>query len=190
VLTGSIRAFQLQKTETPDIRNALRLIWALIAATGLILALTLAHRGRNAKTLIPSEHPLAPDFSIPAIDGQNVKLSSYRGKVVLLDFWATWCAPCRQEVPYFIQLQDRYRDRGLQIIGISMDDTPDPVHDFYREFHMNYPVALGGAKTAELYGGVLGLPIAFLIGRDGHIHSKHVGAISPSALEKELAGLL
>jgi peroxiredoxin len=133
---------------------------------------------------------LAPDFSLPDLTGQTISLSSYRGKVVLLDFWATWCDPCREEIPHFVALQSQYGDQGLEIIGISMDDGPEPVRAFYQRFKINYPVVMGGAKTGELYGGVLGLPIAFLIGRDGRIYSKHMGASEISVLEKEIVNLL
>ena len=122
--------------------------------------------------------------------GQTFDLSAYRGKVVLLDFWATWCDPCREEIPHFVELQDKYRDQGLQIVGISMDDGPEPVRDFYQRFHMNYPVAMGNAKIGELYGGVLGLPIAFLIDRDGRIEAKHIGATDRSVFEREIQALL
>ena len=133
---------------------------------------------------------VVPDFSLPDLNGALIDLSTYRGKVVLLDFWATWCDPCRGEIPHFVRLQDKYRDQGFQIIGVSMDDGPEPVRDFYRRFNMNYPVVMGNAKIGELYGGVLGLPIAFLIRRDGRIFTKHIGAIDTSVFEKELVMLL
>jgi thiol-disulfide isomerase/thioredoxin len=133
---------------------------------------------------------LAPDFALPQPDGPDLRLSSYRGKVVLLDFWATWCDPCREEIPHLVELQQRYGDRGLQIIGISMDDSIDPVRPFYQRFHMNYPVVMGTAKTGELYGGVLGLPITFLIDRDGRICAKHIGATDAAIFEKEIKSLL
>lgn len=136
------------------------------------------------------EHRPAPDFSLPRLNGPTLQLSSYRGKVVLLDFWATWCVPCREEIPHFVELQQRYGDRGLQIIGVSMDDSPEPVRDFYQQFHMNYPVVMGTAKTGELYGGVLGLPIAFVIGKDGLIYSKKIGAADMAVLEREIQKLL
>jgi thiol-disulfide isomerase/thioredoxin len=109
---------------------------------------------------------------------------------VLLDFWATWCDPCREEIPHLIELQKTYGDRGLQVIGISMDDSPEPVRPFYQQFHMNYPVVIGTAKTGELYGGILGLPTAFLIGRDGRIDAKLTGATDASVFEKKVKRLI
>jgi peroxiredoxin len=146
----------------------------------------------TSRTATPSaaNHPLAPDFNLPQPDGKNLRLSSYRGKVVLLDFWATWCYPCREEIPHLVDLQQKYGDRGLQIIGVSLDDSSDPVPPFYQQFHMNYPVVMGTAKTGELYGGLLGLPVTFLIDRDGHISAKHIGATDAAVFEKEIKKLL
>jgi len=132
----------------------------------------------------------APEFSLPTLTGEKLDLANYRGKVILLDFWATWCDPCREQIPHFVELQNKYRDQGLQLIGISMDDEPDPVRDFYRQFKMNYPVVMGNAKAGELYGGVLGLPIAFLIGRDGRIYYKHIGAGDLAVVESQIVSLL
>src|SRR5215472_13898894 len=97
------------------------------------------------------EHRPAPDFNLPQLNGQPLQLSSYRGKVVLLDFWATWCVPCRAEIPQFVELQQKYGDRGLQIIGVSMDDSPEPVRPFYQQFHINYPVVMGTADVGSAY---------------------------------------
>jgi peroxiredoxin len=133
---------------------------------------------------------LAPDFSLPQLTGKPLKLSDYRGKVVLLDFWATWCDPCREEIPRFVDIQNKYGSQGLQIIGVSMDDGPEPVQEFYQHFKMNYPVVMGNARIGELYGGILGLPIAFVIKRDGRIYSRHVGATDPAVFEREIVDLL
>lgn len=135
-------------------------------------------------------HPMAPDFTLTDLNGRQLSLSDYKGKVVLLDFWATWCGPCRIEIPGFVQLQDRYRAQGFAVIGLSLDDGPDPVREFYREFKMNYPVAMGDEKVSELFGGIFGLPTTFLIGRDGRIYSKHVGATDVSVFEEEIKELL
>ena len=111
-------------------------------------------------------------------------------KPVIVDFWAAWCGPCRIEIPGFVQLQNKYGSQGLAIIGVSMDDGPEPVRNFYSEFHMNYPVVMGSDKLGELYGGILGLPTSFLIGRDGRIYSKHVGLTDESVFEAEIKELL
>ena len=136
------------------------------------------------------DHPLAPAFTLTDLSGQKLSLSDYKGKVVLLDFWATWCGPCRIEIPGFVELQNRYRDQGFTIIGISSDDGPDPVRQFYTEYKMNYPVAMEDKSVGQLYGGILGLPTAFLIGRDGRIYAKHVGATDLTVFEDEIKQLL
>lgn len=157
-----------------------------------VIAIAAGVYSARVRTVRPGsqEHRPAPDFALPRIDGGQLQLSSYRGKVVLLDFWATWCVPCREETPHFVEMQERYKDRGLQIIGVSMDDSPDPVRTFYKQFHINYPVVMGTAETGSAYGGVLGLPIAFLIDRNGIIHFKHMRATEAAVFEKEIATLL
>lgn len=169
-------------------RNLLIGVAAVAVAFGIS---SLEHHLRsNYVHPAPVQRALAPDFSLPDLTGQRLDLASYRGKVVLLDFWATWCDPCREEIPRFVDLQAKYGSQGLQIIGVSMDDEPEPVRDFYPRYKMNYPVVMGNAKIGELYGGVLGLPISFLIERDGHIYAKHIGATDVSVFEKEIVNLL
>ena len=164
----------------------------ILIAVLLIGGLFLASRHHAGKSGAPSvaNHSMAPDFTLTDLNGQPLSLASYRGKVVLLDFWATWCTPCRAEIPHFIEFQNNYRDQGLQVVGISMDDDLKPVRPFYQEFKMNYPVALGTEKLAQSYGGILGLPVTFLIDRDGHIAAKYVGAVSIANIEQGVKSLL
>ena len=161
---------------------------AMIGAVAAVYSVR-HHQASQVATSASANH-MAPDFTLPQLDGQDLRLSSYRGKVVLLDFWASWCEPCRVETPHLIELQQKYGDRGLEIIGVSMDDSSDPARTFYQKFRMNYPVVMGNANTGELYGGVLGLPIAFLINKDGRIYAKHIGATDPAVFEKEIVTLL
>ena len=165
------------------------LIGVAVIAAALGISFVERHFRSSVRPAV-AEHAVAPDFSLPGLTGEQLALSQYRGKVVLLDFWATWCGPCREEIPRFVDLQSKYGNRGLQIIGVSMDDSPEPVRDFSKQFKMNYPVVMGNAKIGELYGGVLGLPIAFLIGRDGRIYARHIGATDISVFEKEIVSQL
>jgi len=125
--------------------------------------------------LDPNQHPLAPTFSLVDLSGQKLHLADYKGKVVMLSFWATWCGRCRIAIPQFVELQDRYRDQGFRVIGISVDESSKPVREFYRAYNMNYPVAMGDRKIVENYGGIAGVPTTFLIGRDGRIYAARVG---------------
>ena len=136
------------------------------------------------------QFPAAPEFSATSLSGEKIDMKDYRGKVVLLDFWATWCGPCRMEIPGFVQLQQKYRDQGFAVIGVSMDDGPQPVREFYNQFRMNYPVVMGTNTMSELYGGIMGLPTSFVIGRDGRIYAKHVGATEIAVFESEIRELL
>jgi len=138
----------------------------------------------------PATGALAADFSLTGLNGKQVRLSDYRGKVVLIDYWATWCAPCKVEIPKLVELQKKYANDGLQVIGISMDDGPEPVREVVRDFAINYPVALGNVKVAEAYGGVLGLPVAFLVDRKGHIYRKLVGDAEMQLVETDVQSLL
>jgi len=160
-----------------------------VAAIALIVGLYLVgHKQRVPAPLRvnSANHPVAPAFTLTDLQGQKLELSKYEGKVVLVDFWATWCTPCREEIPQFVEWQKKYGDQGFQVIGISMDDAQQPVRDFYGEFKLNYPVVMGDEKTAEAYGGVLGLPINFLVGKDGRILKKYVGMTNLPALEQEI----
>jgi peroxiredoxin len=126
----------------------------------------------------------APPFTRPGLDGRPVDLSRYKGMVVLIDFWASWCAPCLIAIPHFRAWQSRWGGRGFQVIGISMDDAAADAKAAAARLKVNYPVVMGDAKLAERYGGILGLPVEMLVGRDGRIIDIWQGEIPPENIEK------
>lgn len=157
---------------------------------GLAACAPILHAGSRADTKAAAVGTIAPEFTLIDVNGKKLDLAAYRGKVVLLNFWATWCLPCRSEIPEFVKIQDTYRNRGLRIIGISLDDSAKPVRVFCDQFKINYPVAVGNAALAERYGGILGLPVTFVIRCDGRIAARHNGAATLSRLEQEIRTLL
>ena len=124
------------------------------------------------------------------MNGARIDLASLRGKVVLLDFWATWCASCQVEMPAFVQWQRNYGPQGLQVLGISMDDDPALARRMKAKLQLNYPVAMGDEKLGELYGGVLGLPLTYLIDRHGIVRARFQGETDLKTIEKQLKALL
>jgi|tagenome__1003787_1003787.scaffolds.fasta_scaffold19144418_2 cytochrome c biogenesis protein CcmG/thiol:disulfide interchange protein DsbE len=160
---------------------------ALLAAVLLFVVLFIVIRQRVPKPARSAQRalPVMTDF-----DAKPVDLSRYAGEVVVVNFWAVWCTPCRAEIPQFVELQNRQRARGLQIVGISMDDPESVLRKFYSESKMNYPVVIGDQKLAEAYGGVLGLPTTVLIGRDQRVRDKLVGTTDFKVLEEKIGALL
>jgi peroxiredoxin len=138
-----------------------------------------------------NDRKAAPDFTLSDAKSAQVKLSDYKGKVVLVNFWATWCGPCKVEVPWFVEFEKKYQDRGFAVLGVSMDDGGlQVVRTFMEEHKVNYHVAIGTDQVARLYGGVDSLPTTFIIDRDGRIASAHIGLASKSNYENEILQLL
>jgi len=133
---------------------------------------------------------VAPQFARSDLQGQPFDLKAQRGKIVLVDFWASWCAPCILAIPHLSQLQKKYGARGFQVVGVSMDDSANTTKETMRNIRFSYPVVLGDAKLGNFYGGVLGLPLQFLVGTDGKILAIRSGEFPPTALDREIAAAL
>ncbi len=134
--------------------------------------------------------PAKLDFVLKDMNNAPLKLADYKGKVVILNFWATWCGPCKEEIPAFVALYDRYKAKGLVIVGVSIDDTPQQLQQFTREWKMQYPIAQMQSDIEDAYGPFYGVPTSFLIGRDGTICTRHLGPASQEQLEQEIKTLL
>jgi peroxiredoxin len=129
----------------------------------------------------------APPWQLKDVDGKAVQLSDFKGKVVVLNFWATWCPPCRAEIPDFITLQDKYAKQGVTFVGISVDQGgPEVVSSFVKKSKINYPIVLGNMDVAEQYGVTQGIPTTFVINRQGTIVANHLGKADPDELEGEI----
>jgi cytochrome c biogenesis protein CcmG/thiol:disulfide interchange protein DsbE len=137
-------------------------------------------------------HPYqAPEFELPDLNGNPVRLSSFRGKAVVLNFWASWCAPCRREMPWFIDFQKEYGPKGLQVIGVSMDEGGrDAIVPLVRRMGVDYVVVLGDNRVSSLYGGLEVLPTTYYIARDGSVRAFVTGVISKNEVEKDIKEVL
>jgi thiol-disulfide isomerase/thioredoxin len=169
-------------------RSPLALVIAVIVVTGMLYYGLHAAR-RTASANVPSilKSSPAPDFTLDALDGKSMRLSDLRGKAVLLNFWATWCSPCKIEMPWFVELQKEYGPQGLQILGVAMDDSgKDEIAKFAKEMGVNYPVLIGKEAVGDAYGGVPALPESFFIGRDGKIVDRIIGLKGRSDIEDSI----
>ena len=133
----------------------------------------------------------AAEFALKGADGKTVKLSDFKGKVVLLNFWATWCGPCKIEIPWFVEFEQNYRDKGLVVLGVSMDEEGwSVVKPFVDSHKVNYRMVIGDDMTAQKYGGVDSLPTSFVIDRQGRIAATHVGLVSKKEYQNDIDQLL
>jgi thiol-disulfide isomerase/thioredoxin len=138
-----------------------------------------------------SQLKAAPDWQMPGLNGQIVSSAEYDGKVMLVDFWATWCGPCKRSIPHLIELQEEYKDKGVAIIGVSLDQAgPKKVIPFVEHYKINYPVVMGTQKAWSDFGGIRGVPTAFIISQDGKIYRKIVGLVPKEKYEQDIKALL
>jgi len=170
---------------------------ALAISTALLFGYTIvgcstSPRSVSAASVKPdTDRKIAPEFTLKDADGKVVKLADYKGKVVLLDFWATWCGPCKVEIPWFVEMQRKNKDRGFEVLGVAMDDEGwEVVKPFIAKMAVNYRILAGTDMTAQAYGGVDALPTTFLIDRTGKIAAVHVGLTSKKDFEDGVEQLL
>ncbi len=167
-------------TRAKALKSPLKSTPAALAALGLILG--MASCAKKKPVL---------DFALKDSAGKTVHLSDYRGKVVLLNFWATWCAPCKIEIPWFVEFQQKYQNQDFEVLGVSMDeDGWDSVRPYMAAHKLNYPVMIGGDAIDRMFGGVDDLPTSFLVDRNGSVVKKHIGLISKDTWEDEITTLL
>ena len=159
------------------------IVVAAIIAAMLFAGIHAARKNRTAGGAVTSQFrgQPAPDFELQSLEGKNMKLSDFRGKAVLLNFWATWCGPCKIEMPWFVELQKEYGPQGFQIVGVAMDDaSSEEIAKFAQQMGVNYPVLLGKEAVGQSYGGVGVLPTTFFIDRDGKLVAREFGLQSRS----------
>jgi len=161
--------------------------WRLAVVFAFLFALVDAGAAPQTHSLI--NRP-APGFTRTTLENERIDLAGLRGRVVLLNFWATWCGPCQVEMPRFVQWQEKYRAEGLSVVGVSMDDDSEPVRSFMLKRKLNYPIVMGDEKLGLAYGGVLGLPVTYLIDRQGIIRALYKGETNLDAMETAIRQLL
>jgi peroxiredoxin len=165
---------------------------AIVAAVMIFAAIHQAKKSGNlqqrASMVGDVKGKTAPDFTLKTVDGKSVKLFDLRGKAVLLNFWATWCEPCKVEIPWFVDLQKQYGDKGLEIVGVAMDDnaSPQKIEQFAKQLGVNYTILIGNDAVGDLYGGIENLPTTYYVGRDGKIVQRVVGLVGRKDTEEHI----
>jgi cytochrome c biogenesis protein CcmG/thiol:disulfide interchange protein DsbE len=165
--------------------------WLISVVSIFLIAVGLLGCEPGMMTGATKSSNIAPDFTLNDLDGKPFRFSSTRGKVVILDFWATWCPPCRMEIPHFVDLYRDYRGKGLEIVGVSLDrGGASAVKPFARTNGINYPVLIGNQKVTSDYGGVRSIPTTFVIDRKARIVEKYVGYRDKAVFEEVIKKLL
>jgi len=185
---------QKNKQQTASKKYLPYLVAAVVVIfLGAILFNSISSKGTTGPLDLPAElgvvGTLAPDFELATAEGGKAKISDYRGKIVMLNFWATWCGPCQREIPDFIGFQQKYGPKGLTIIGVALDEA-GKVTDFIKASRINYPVLIGNGEIAQAYGGVRSIPTTVLIDREGKIINSFTGLRPPEQWAQAIEKLL
>lgn len=189
------------KNAGPQRKILLILAGALVMMALLMAASRLTTNLKPAAGTAASRNlPMAPAVTLKDLQGNDVTLEHWRGKVVVVNFWATWCAPCQIEMPWFVGFQEKYGPRGFTVLGVAMDDEGKSVVEPFiqneefeldgRKVKINYPILIGNEEVAEKFGGLIGLPTTLVISRDGKIVKRFIGLVSHDLIVKEIEGLL
>lgn len=211
---GEVRAGTEPASGVPargEVRSSRAATWLAVGAVALALAVIWLAPGINeprTPVMTPSpmaggEYPGEPSdasavgkaaplhFTLEDMNGVDVSLASFKGKVIVLNFWATWCTPCREEIPWLVELQNQYRDRVV-VLGISVDDPREKLKPYAEKMGMNYPVLIGNGRedVQEAYGPLYGIPVSVFVGRDGRIAKRHSGIASKDQFERQIKALL
>ena len=169
---------------------------AAVALAAFVLILAACSRSGSTAGDTPAlkpggERKAAPAFALKDVNGATVTLADFKGQVVLINFWATWCGPCKVEIPWFIEFQQKYKDRDFSVLGISMDeDGWKSVKPYLVEHKLNYRVVIGGETLTDLYGGIDSLPTSFIVDRTGRLAATHIGLADKSEYQNEIIKLL
>ena len=172
---------------------ALGLLTLPVTPSFSIQPFSLLERGVAAAEACDADaKPARLDYTLSDMNGEKVNLASLEGNVILLNFWATWCGPCKIEIPWFVEFQRKYKDHGLVVLGLSVDDTPEQIKPFAEQFQVNYPmlIGLGQEEFQEAYGPVWGIPVTFFIDREGTLCRTHMGIATKDEFQKDLDALL
>jgi thiol-disulfide isomerase/thioredoxin len=157
-----------------------------------VVSSTSGESGAKTAQCPADAKPANLTFTLKDMKGQDVSLSKFKGKVILLDFWATWCEPCKAEIPWFIEFNKKYAAEGLQVIGVSVDDTPEKLEPYVKNMKMDYLIlqGLGHDDVQDAYGPILGIPVTVIISRDAKICATHAGLAGKDVFENEIKALL
>lgn len=180
-------------------RSVIFVVLVVLVITGLLMVGKHMSRGGGSTVAAvfqaapegPKKGDAAPDFTLKTLEGKPLQLSSLKGKAVMINFWATWCDPCKVETPWLVELQKKYGDQGFQVLGVAVDDSGEKaIADYAHKMQMNYPILLGTEKVAELYGGVEGLPTNYFLDRSGKVIAVERGLVSESVLADNIVTAL